>query len=437
MAIAIDHKTIQSAGSGVNITIPSSTGNLIVVLGQPGTGPPNDITAINDDKGNVYVKAGPQSNGVPFSQSCWYAKNATTGVTTVTPTFPGGGGGTFAVYDCSGADTNNPLTAYASWSFANKPSTANPQGPQVNVADGGGVVMASVLASAFTAVNAIASPFTLDSSGGAGTGFGSTTNASAGSFLPSWTLGASDGWTGQTVAFKSVAGVPLLLVQQQGVASTPTTIAPTTVGNLIVVSLALSGTSSGTVTSVTDNAPGGTNIYVQAPNARATDTGGSFVTDIWYCKNCKAGATSVTVNSASSVAAVAVYEFSGADTNNPFDTANHADNQTAGTTGNHTMPNPSLTTNFAKEILVSAIANGGNIIDIENPFANYQAFVGAVQIVTALGTYNATFDSNTSGDVYCAGLAGFTTPSSGPTSGGQGFGSAILDEYVWLGGDQE
>lgn len=88
------------------------------------------------------------------------------------------------------------------------------------------------------------------------------------------------------------------------------TIAANSAGNLIVVG-AGGGSSSVTVTGVTDNATGGSNTYVQASGARATATG--HMVDCWYVLSAAhAGATTVTVTFSGSISGDAfVMEVSG------------------------------------------------------------------------------------------------------------------------------
>jgi hypothetical protein len=63
-------------------------------------------------------------------------------------------------------------------------------------------------------------------------------------------------------------------------------------GNLIVVGT-VNSQASDNVTSISDNATGGSNSYVSA-KAKGSDTNGGS-TEIWYAKNSKAGATQVDV----------------------------------------------------------------------------------------------------------------------------------------------
>jgi hypothetical protein len=89
-------------------------------------------------------------------------------------------------------------------------------------------------------------------------------------------------------------------------------------GNLLVVSTLVSAAAI-TVTSVTDNATGGSNTYVQATSSRAATT--VLSGDIWFAKNSSPGATTVTVhfNNSSAGCVVQTMEYAGADVSAPFE----------------------------------------------------------------------------------------------------------------------
>jgi hypothetical protein len=425
LAIAKDHVSVQTGiSSGSPVTVTSSTGNLSVV--GLSLGPNTSASAVTDSKGNSYKRAGvptPNSGG-NRPLEVWYAANATTGITTVTITFSGGGTIAVGIYDCSGADTNNPLAAY-SQSGIDQPATTNPVGPTVQVPTGGGILIAVINASA-----TIASPFTLDGSG-LGEGFGSDVNVSSGTFTPSWTISSST-WDGITVAFKSTTGVPLLVVQSAFYSSFPATITSTTAGNLIVIALS----SDQTVTGFSDNASGGSNTYVQCPNAQATTPIGP--SDVWYAKNIHAGATTVSISASGGTGTTAtIWEVSGADTSTPFDIANHANNQTAGVSGPpFLMSNPTLTTNYAQEFIVGCTNNANGITppSVQDPFITQEQFLrGYSRIVIATGTYNANCLSDTSGDSYNSSIASFKIQQAGVS--GQGSAEAITADYQWGGAE--
>lgn len=72
-------------------------------------------------------------------------------------------------------------------------------------------------------------------------------------------------------------------------------ISPTRTGSLIIV---MPGPlSSGIkVVSVEDNATAGSSTYKQVPGAASSSSGMNAALDIWYCENCKPGATEIKIN---------------------------------------------------------------------------------------------------------------------------------------------
>jgi hypothetical protein len=436
MAIATDH-FVNTTGvtSGSPITVTSSTGNLCIVCVTFGQG--NVVSSVVDSKGNSYVSAGINSNTSARALELWYAANASTGITTVTVTFAGVGGfATIAIYDCSGADASNPLSAYSQGNFLLS-ATTNPVGPSVSVSTGGGIIIAFLGPAGSAIPTAIGGSFTLDAAGG-GYGFVSNLNSGSGTFTPSWTINSSQQWTGITAGFKSTPGVSLLVVQDvKGV--TPLAVASTKLNNLLVACVFVS--SGGAVSGVTDNASGGTNTYTRCTNSVSTSSVCNI--EIWYAVGIRSGATSITVVfSSGSSLGVELYEISGADTVAPFDVANHANNQTAGTSGPpFKMANPSLTINFSREIIIACEGNANGLLApyVDDPFvcgATPDGF-GASRVVIATGTYNASWDSDTSADSYNASLASFILASTPVAAINQGYGAVVQDDMIWLGGDQE
>jgi hypothetical protein len=192
------------------------------------------------------------------------------------------------------------------------------------------------------------------------------------------------------------------------------TVTSTTIGNLLVVGVAHINNAV-TVASVSDNASGGSNTYVQAAGAAAViSTGGNpAATDLWYVLNAtNGGATTVTVTLSASDAYRAIWVWEAHPTTTVvFDAAAHADNQTGSGTDN---AGASVTTT-AKGFIVSldaplnsVVANpkaGNNFTSGGDIAANGPA--GASLISTASGTYQAVWTDSASGDKYCSSTAAF------------------------------
>lgn len=117
--------------------------------------------------------------------------------------------------------------------------------------------------------------------------------------------------------------MPITLVQHNvGSDSFTCTISASQAGNALIIGFgALDSAGTIVITGITDNAPGGTNTYVQATNAFSRD--GTFgFSDVWYCLSAKAGVTSITVAApgSSGYRSTWVFEVSGITA---FEVANH------------------------------------------------------------------------------------------------------------------
>jgi hypothetical protein len=194
--------------------------------------------------------------------------------------------------------------------------------------------------------------------------------------------------------------------------ATTCTIPATAAGNLIVVAWSSTWGTIPTISSITDNAG---NAYTGAGNARAVD-GTSDMVDIWYAKNSKTGATTLTItpNPSGNVGAAVIWEFSGVDATSPLDQTAILNTQAATTT----PLGASVTTTAPVEVIVSVMVPGGGMIGLHagNPFANDFNFFGngwAHLITSSAGAYSAQWDT-TSG-AYASSTVSFKAASSGTT----------------------
>jgi hypothetical protein len=182
------------------------------------------------------------------------------------------------------------------------------------------------------------------------------------------------------------------------------TISPTAAGDLLVVGTVANAVSVN-VTNIIDNASGGSNTYVTA-GAKATDTS-AYATELWYAKDIKAGATTVTVYFDSGSVGVVVWEFSGVDTSSPLDTTSTKSNATASTT----PFGPTATSTLPGELLVSALTVTYSVTGIHsgNAFTNDSLLCGdgfAHLVATSTGAYAAQWDQDTAG-TYASNIAVF------------------------------
>jgi hypothetical protein len=189
------------------------------------------------------------------------------------------------------------------------------------------------------------------------------------------------------------------------------TINATGLGNLIIV---MSGTNASKTTgSVSDNATGGSNTYFQVQGAQSTFSTGSLTQDMWYAKNSKRGATTVTITRSptggTSNIYGFVYEVSGMDIISPVvHVANVLNNGTA----TLTLTGASVTTKIANTFIatvayIQQYATGihsGNeftIGDIQN--GNPDAYL----IAKNAAPHTAIFDVTPTGSPYCCSTVAF------------------------------
>jgi len=187
------------------------------------------------------------------------------------------------------------------------------------------------------------------------------------------------------------------------------TIPATGNGNLIVVGWASAWGTIPIVTGVTDNVG---NTYAEAGSARSVDSANDMV-DIWYAKNSKAGATSLTITpSTSGTGAAMIWEFSGADTVSPLDQTSVLNSQPASTTPS----GASITTGSANEVIISLLVPAGSPSGIVsgNPFTNDSLNFGvgwAHLFTTSVGTYRAQWAA--ASGTYASSSVSFKAAASG------------------------
>ncbi len=215
------------------------------------------------------------------------------------------------------------------------------------------------------------------------------------------------------VAIPASAQVSLVHATACGVASFPATactIPATASGNLIVVAWSAAFGNTPTTVSITDNTG---NAYAPAGNARAVDIAAGQMVDIWYAKNSKAGATSVTITpSAAVTGAATIWEFAGADPTAPLDQTLALNSQPATvtpTSGSITVASPG-------EAVVSVVVPSGSIVGIQagNGFLSDSINFGlgwSHLLAASAGTYAAQW--STSNGTYAASTVSFKAAASG------------------------
>jgi len=189
---------------------------------------------------------------------------------------------------------------------------------------------------------------------------------------------------------------------------------PTGKGN-VLIAMPVVLTPGIRVVKVTDNAPDGSNTYQQIAGASAS-CANKFV-DIWYCENCKPGATELkfflsdsailSVNAfleVSNLASSSVVDGSGA----------HVSDGTASSGG--LEAGPSLTTT-AKDFIVARYSSAPPFPTGVTPAAwtHNPSYVYALN--APAGTYQPTLTGGKDGDNFCMGMAAFKIAA--PVAGSQ------------------
>lgn len=222
---------------------------------------------------------------------------------------------------------------------------------------------------------------------------------------------------GALLFFSAVGWAQITLVHvtacgPQAFPTTTCTIPATGTGNVLVVGwTSANGGGAATISGVTDNVQ---NIYQEAGSARATDSGGNTMTDIWYAENSVSGATTVTITPSPSGSGTAViWELSGVEPFSPLDQTSVLNSQSATTTPS----GASVVTTLPTEVIISIANSQGTITGITsgNSFTNDSTASSegwAHYIASSAGTYAPQWTASTSG-TYCSSTVSFKAASTG------------------------
>lgn len=181
------------------------------------------------------------------------------------------------------------------------------------------------------------------------------------------------------------------------------TIAPTLARSLIIVMLK----TEETVSSMVDNASGGSSRYVKVPNARATNTLGSLTCDIWYTANSNQKATSITVTLGDNTPNILwMFEVQIMNSSSPFQEVGIVNDGTNVTT----IVGASVITSNALDFIANITLDTELITGITagNKFTIGDIMDGhasAYLITSQKGTYNPEFDCDPSN--FCSSTASF------------------------------
>jgi len=163
-----------------------------------------------------------------------------------------------------------------------------------------------------------------------------------------------------------------------------------TAGNLIVISSPWQ--SSGSPTASISDTEG--NTYATAVGRLAHNLTNPFYSQIWYAKNIKGGANTVTITYSQSLAGVGagadmeIDEYSGLDASNPFDVSGSATGSSAA------VSSSTSTTNAANELIVGLYGGQGGTSSAGSGFTLREASGNDItedKIVSIVSSYQTTF----------------------------------------------
>jgi hypothetical protein len=183
------------------------------------------------------------------------------------------------------------------------------------------------------------------------------------------------------------------LVSQSDTQLTLSLPSATASGNLLVVAFALNDDPDTQISSITDDAPGGSSTYLPS-GYRSTDRSCADAVDIYYAKNIQGGATALTVNLVGTHHLdMWAMEFSGLSTSDPLDTGGTASEQPAASIAMA----PAVTPSAPRALVVSVTCTCNTVDGIAagNPFTALPVLEGndaAYFIASEPGTYGAVWN---------------------------------------------
>jgi hypothetical protein len=215
--------------------------------------------------------------------------------------------------------------------------------------------------------------------------------------------GATDAAGTGDAADSGGAGVaPWTLVQATGSDTGIGHVAATGAGHLIVVA---AESINSQIPQVTDNAPGGSSLYVTVPDGRCTDLMDDVDMELWYTTASQPGAT--VIDAAGPVQATIVWEVSGLGSAT-LDAAQSLTDQ-----GSSSMPvGPALSTTRAGDFVVQVIRGHDMITALDTAAFERDASVdndGFAHLIAPqapVGAYGAAW-TQSADSPYCAVAAAF------------------------------
>jgi hypothetical protein len=181
---------------------------------------------------------------------------------------------------------------------------------------------------------------------------------------------------------------------------------PTSKGN-VLVAMSMMISPGVRVVSVTDDAPGGSNLYKKIEGASSSCA--NKFNDIWYCENCKAGATVVTFEqSEGSASIISFLELSNMESTSVLDGSGaHVSD---GATSAGLEVGPSIKTSATDFIVANYFPPPSAVTPAAWTFSPSFSYVKDAPA----GTYQPTLTAKAAGS-FCIGMAAFRTaaPAAG------------------------
>ncbi len=200
---ALVNETSKGGNPITSLTIPATASGHLLVVAMAFNGK-TSVTGVTDNAGNTYVSAGARSTTSTWSMEIWYAVNANSGATVVTPAFAGSPGSVqITVWEVAGMSHSAPDVTHTS---SGSVTANNTPGAAVTTTQVGDFIVSALLANTadFTSITS-GNEFTDDfTTFGNGWAHITNTSAAAGTHQASWYTASPVGvYCSSTVAFLS------------------------------------------------------------------------------------------------------------------------------------------------------------------------------------------------------------------------------------------
>ncbi len=186
---------------------------------------------------------------------------------------------------------------------------------------------------------------------------------------------------------------------------------PTSEGSILI---AMPGPLSAgvKVLSITDNAPGGGNVYKQVPGA-ASSCGGKVSLDVWYCENCRGGVTELKYHFSGHVPSINTF-LEVSKLTSPAVVDGSAVHLSDGTAGKSSEVGPSIKTTSNDFIIARYFSDDPAPTGVTPATWNFKTTY--VYTNGAAGTYQPVLTGSNDGSFFCMSMAAFKIAASTTTA---------------------